>query len=176
MPNTTAIDEIDFSYCPICGETLTSHPPKYLSCDKCKNELYINARPCNAVILADNLGRILLTKRKFEPGKDLWDLPGGFIDLNETAEMSVQREMREELGIEVKNIRYLCSGPDRYEFKGVNYHTLGFVFTADIASGALSARDDVSTFQFFANDEIPWDALAFPVLRETLHIFFTRSR
>ena len=166
------INEIEFSFCPVCGSNLEKVPPKLLKCKKCDIDLYINARPCNAVIITDDEGRIMLTKRKFDPGAGLWDLPGGFIDIEESAEDSVRREMQEELGIKVKNIKYLCSGSDRYLFKGINYYTLGFVFTAEIDGGKLAPHDDVESYKFFAKEEIPWDSLAFPVLKETLNIYY----
>lgn len=172
MTESKTINEIDFSFCPICGGKLERHPPKLLVCPICKVDHYINARPCNAAVLTDSEGRILLTKRKFEPAAGLWDLPGGFIDIGETAEESVVREMQEELGIKVKNIKYLCSGQDRYTFKRINYYTLGFVFTAEIESGQMIAKDDVEGFRFFAKNEIPWDTLAFPILKKTLGIYF----
>jgi NADH pyrophosphatase NudC (nudix superfamily) len=105
MTNTDIINEIDFSFCPVCAGKIERRPPKLLTCKNCDKEFYINARPCNAVIITDNQGRVLLTKRKFDPGMGLWDLPGGFIDLEESAEESVNREMQEELGVKVKNIK-----------------------------------------------------------------------
>ncbi len=172
MPNSMVIDEIDFVYCPVCSAKLTKHPPKVLICNSCGLDLYVNPRPCNAVIITDSEGRILLTKRKIDPAAGLWDLPGGFIDIEETVEKSIEREMQEELGVKMKNIKYLCSGPDRYIFKGLNYYTIGMVFTAEVASGELVANDDVASFQFFAKSEIPWDSLAFSVLKQTLAIFY----
>lgn len=175
MSKSMVTDEIDFSFCPVCAGILERHPPKLLICKNCDKEFYINARPCNAVIITDNQGRVLLTKRKFDPGMGLWDLPGGFIDLEESAEESVVREMQEELGVKVKNIKYICSGQERYPFKGINYHTVGFVFTAQIENGTPTPQDDVAEFRYFAKEEIPWESLAFPILRKTLEIYYKQS-
>jgi len=106
-----------------------------------------------------------------DPAKGLWDLPGGFMDIGETAEGSVVREAKEELGVDVDELKYLFSGYDRYEYKGLNYHTLGFVFTARIVAGDVKPLDDVAEIQYFSEDEIPWDRLAFPVLGQTLRRF-----
>lgn len=173
MSKNEVISEIDFLYCPKCANRLEKHPPKVLICKSCGLDLYVNPRPSNAVLLIDSEDRILLTKRKFEPGAGLWDLPGGFVDIGETVEQSIDREMREELGVSVKNIKYLCSGHDRYIFKGLNYHTIGMVFKAEIAGGDLVAHDDVESFKFFAKSEIPWSELAFPVLKEMLITYFS---
>ena len=162
------IDEIDFPFCPKCGHSLTKISPRNTQCKNCGLDYYVNPRPCNAIIIVDDRKRILLVKRAIDPSKGLWDLPGGFIDIHETAEQSVVREAKEELGVEVGDVQYLFSGYDRYEYKGLNYHTLGFVFTAHIVSGEMKPLDDVGEIHFFSEGEIPWDTLAFPVLEPTI--------
>ena len=166
--NSSFIDEVDFPFCPKCSNKLRKISPRDTQCDACGLDYYVNPRPCNAIIIANAKNQILLVRRAVEPSKGLWDLPGGFIDLGETAEESVMREAREELGVEVNHIQYLFSGYDRYAYKGLNYHTIGFVFTAHIVSGDMKPQDDVKEIQYFTQDEIPWDTLAFPVIKQTL--------
>lgn len=59
--------------------------------------------------------RVLLVRRRYEPFRDQWVLPGGFVDANETAEDAVVREVLEETGVQVKNPRLLgvWSSPER---------------------------------------------------------------
>ncbi len=166
--DSPTIDEIDFPFCPKCGNKLRKISPRNTQCDACGLDYYVNPRPCNAIIITNASSQILLVRRAVEPSKGMWDLPGGFVDLGETIEESVIREAREELGIEVDTLRYIFSGCDRYVYKGLNYHTLGFVFSVRIKSGTMKPHDDVSGFRFFAEDEIPWDSLAFPVIKQTL--------
>ena len=162
------MDEINFPFCPKCAHPVI-HRGHFTHCEKCGADFYVNPRPCNAIIITNSKGEILLTKRAFDPAAGLWDLPGGFIDIGETAEESVVREGREELGVTLEHIHYLCSGPDRYLFKGVNYHTLGFVFTARIAAGQTpTPHDDVAELCFFAPQHIPAQELACPILRSTI--------
>lgn len=174
--NNHIIDEVDFPLCPKCGHAFTKISSRNTLCKNCGLEYYVNPRPCNAIIITDDRWRILLVKRAIDPSKGLWDLPGGFIDIGETAEESVVREAKEELGVEVDKVQYLFSGYERYEYKGLNYHTLGFVFTAQIASGEIQPLDDVEEIQYFAEDEIPWNALAFPVLENTLRKHFQYNK
>ena len=162
------IDEIDVPFCPKCGKPFTKITARNTVCKNCGLDYYVNPRPCNAIIITDDKNRILLVRRAIDPSKGLWDLPGGFIDIGETAEESVIREAKEELGVEIDNIKYLFSGYDRYEYKGLNYHTLGFVFTAHIVSGEMKPLDDVGEIKYFSEAEFPWDSLAFPVLQTTL--------
>ena len=173
------MDELDLEFCARCGaRTIPTQTPhvRYRSCPHCGSDFYTNPRPCNAIIITDVNGRVLLTKRAFDPGKGKWDLPGGFIDCEETAEESVRREAQEELGVELDDIKYMNSGYDRYVFKGMNYHTLGFVFTAKIRGAeAPQPHDDVSEIRYFSREEIDMDALAFPVLRTTLEYFWDKK-
>jgi mutator protein MutT len=170
------IDEIDFPFCPKCGKSFTKISARNTQCKNCGLDYYVNPRSCNAIIIVDDRKRILFVKRAIDPSKGLWDLPGGFIDIGETAEQSVVREAKEELGVEVGDVQYLFSGYDRYEYKGLNYHTLGFVFTARIIAGEMKPLDDVGEIQYFSEEDTPWTKLAFPVLKETLMRFFQRQK
>lgn len=169
--SNVCIDEIDFPFCPKCGKSFMKISARNTVCKSCGLDYYVNPRSCNAIIIVDDKKRILLVKRAMDPAKGLWDLPGGFMDIGETAEGSVVREAKEELGVDVDELKYLFSGYDRYEYKGLNYHTLGFVFTARIVAGDVKPLDDVAEIQYFSEDEIPWDRLAFPVLGQTLRRF-----
>jgi 8-oxo-dGTP diphosphatase len=53
-------------------------------------------------VLVDASGRVLLVKRRFEPLAGHWSLPGGAVDVGETLEACVVREMREETGLDVE--------------------------------------------------------------------------
>ena len=57
---------------------------------------------------------LLLIERKNDPGKGLYDLPGGFVDYGETLEQGMKRELKEEIGIAPKNLKYYSSKPKQY--------------------------------------------------------------
>ncbi|MBO9622482.1 MAG: NUDIX domain-containing protein [Sphingomonas sp.] len=61
---------------------------------------------CGAAIIVD--GRILLMQRKTAPEAGCWGLPGGKIELFETAPAAVRREVREELGVDIEPLDLLC--------------------------------------------------------------------
>lgn len=145
-------------------------------CDSCGLDYYVSPRPCNALIITDNDNRILLVKRAIEPSEGLWDLPGGFVNVEESVEESVVREAREELGVEVGHLKYLFSGCGRYVYKTLNYHTIGLVFAVKIASGTMKPQDDVAELKYFSTNKIPWDTLAFPVLEQTLRKYIAERR
>jgi ADP-ribose pyrophosphatase YjhB (NUDIX family) len=160
---------MDNLYCQRCASILNKSNDKLFICPKCDFHLYINPLPCNALILENASEEILLVKRKTEPFSGYWDIPGGFIEPEETAEESLIRECQEELGVTLPNYKYFSSYFDRYLFKGNNYHTLGFVFVTKIDSNLdFKPADDISEVQFFPKKEIPWEKLAFKTVKIAL--------
>jgi ADP-ribose pyrophosphatase YjhB (NUDIX family) len=57
-----------------------------------------------AAIITDGRGRVLLLKHRFRPGSG-WGLPGGFIETGEQPEAALRRELREEIGLEVEELK-----------------------------------------------------------------------
>lgn len=162
-------------YCPKCGKPIRLANRRTYVCRHCGFTYYRNAVPANAGILTRSDGAILLTRRARAPRKGSWNLPGGFLDLEESMEQSLYREMQEELGVRPTNVRYLASFTDRYLFKGDNYHMIVFVYTGQVAIKGLRAADDVSEIRFFKPRAIPWKELSFANDRDALRLFL-RSR
>ena len=96
---------------------------------------------------------MLLARRAVDPGRGLWDLPGGFCDPDETPEEAVRREFREETGAEVEPLAFLGHVVDRYGADGD--HTLNAVYVVRITAGAPEPDDDVAELTWFAPDELP---------------------
>src|ERR1700722_5920571 len=69
-----------------------------------RNDREYPAHPLVGVgaLIHDEQGRVLLIKRKFEPNKGRWSLPGGLLETGEDPEDAARREVREELGLEAK--------------------------------------------------------------------------
>ncbi|HUH99942.1 MAG TPA: NUDIX domain-containing protein [Nitrososphaerales archaeon] len=81
-------------------------------------------------LIHDGDGRVLLIKRRFEPNEGRWSLPGGLLETGERLEQAARREVREELGVEVKIERLFQvseeiigdeSGKTRFHFVLVDY-------------------------------------------------------
>ncbi len=129
-----------FRYCPKCGAAaLRTVSQKLLRCGACGFELYLNPAAAVAGVVADEQGRILVLVRGKDPGRGKWDLPGGFVDPGDTAEEALRREVGEEVGLEVRALRYLCSYPNIYEYGGVRYRTLDMGYACE-AAGVAQAR------------------------------------
>jgi ADP-ribose pyrophosphatase YjhB (NUDIX family) len=58
--------------------------------------------PCVGAVVHDGAGRLLLIRRGHEPGRGLWSLPGGRVEGSESAAEAVEREVREETGLDVR--------------------------------------------------------------------------
>ena len=97
-------------YCGKCrSATEASHTERALSCPGCGRVIYPQISPAVIVGVLDG-ENILLTRYANRPYQKL-ALVAGFVEIGETPEDTVRREVREEVGLEVKNIRYYKSQP-----------------------------------------------------------------
>lgn len=119
-------------------------------------------------------GEILLVERKFYPKKGYWDLPGGFVEIDENLTEAVKRELKEELGIEVKSLSMIGSSTDRYPFKGIIYSTVTAVYFGNV-EGKIYPADDVVHSRFFDRKDIPWEKFAFPGLAREIKKFIVKN-
>lgn len=168
MEDKQSLKVDSYKFCPKCGGQTDEKAHNLLICKKCDYNFYINPASTSAVILENSEGEILLAKRKFEPMKGYLDLPGGFVEIGESLEEATIREGKEELGVEISDVKYLHSYPDVYLYQGVNIKTLGFVLSGKIVSGTLIPTDDVEEIIFFKKDQIPMDRIAFEGIRQGL--------
>ena len=114
-------------------------------------------------------GGVVLIKRRREPFKDSFALPGGFVEYGETVEEALKREMKEETGLDVRILRLVgvYSEPDR-DPRG---HTVSVAFLC-IGEGELKAGDDAKEVHVVPIDEAEKLPLAFDhakILRDALH-------
>ncbi len=104
----------------------------------------------------------MLVERAVEPKKGYWDVPGGFVDVGENFEESVQREIKEELGIDLENLEYAGSWIDTYEYQEIIYPTICVMFIAKLkATPDIKPADDVASYKFFKPSELPFEKFAF---------------
>lgn len=94
--------------------------------------------------LIHNGSRVLLIKRGKEPFKDHWSLPGGMIEVGETMQEAVERELMEETSIRARNLQHFETF-DSIQRDGageVSSHFILTVFSGSYASGLLTKGDD----------------------------------
>ena len=97
--------------------------------------------------------KILLVKRKNEPFKGNWALPGGFVEYGEKVEDAVIREIIEETGFKtkIKKLIGVYSDPKR-DPRG---HTITVAYLLEITDGKLEFGDDASDAKFFNLKKLP---------------------
>lgn len=104
----------------------------------------------------DNFQGIVLIERK-NPPLGL-ALPGGFVDIGESVEDALKREMKEEVSLDVEIVRLfnVYSNPDR----DPRFHTVSIVFICK-AFGVPKAQDDAKEVKIYKLEELPFDKLVF---------------
>jgi len=159
-----------FHYCPKCGSNnFIFNGVKVFKCSNCGLNYFINPAPAVAVILEYPDGSIVLTRRKFDPRKDTFDLPGGFVDMNESIEDAVKREIFEELHISITEMKYIGSFPNEYVFKGVSYFTCDMAFVCKLNNNTiLKPADDVSEAILIKTKDIDYQQISFPSITNIL--------
>ena len=98
--------------------------------------------------------RVLLMKRKGPHGTGTWSTPGGHLDFGESPEQCAAREAKEEVGIDVVNIRFRAVTNDIFESTGRHYITL-WMEGESIDEPAIAAEREVAEIGWFAWDKLP---------------------
>lgn len=149
---------MQYRFCPSCGSELTlsakTHSKKIRHhCPRCEFVHYENPKPCVGAVIAEN-GKVLLTRRAYEPYKDHWDFAGGFLESGENPENGLIREVDEELKISVKIGRLLGIYPDFYGPGGDA--TLNIYYLCKILGGKITPRpNEIAEAKWFALNELP---------------------
>lgn len=131
-------------------------------CGGCGWVHYHNPRPTVSAIIVRG-GKILLCHRSADPFKGRWDLPGGFLEEQESAEDGMKREMREELGIEIEIVRLTgIFGPTHYPFGGQDAYNTDIYYEVKVPDSEINAvkGSDVTEIGWFDPDNLP--DMAFP--------------
>ncbi len=135
-----------FAYCPICGSKhFVLHSFKSKQCQDCGFIYFANPCAATAAFILNERGELLVVRRAKEPAKGTLDLPGGFVDMYETAEEGMRREIKEETGLEVGEVKYLFSSPNVYQYSGLGVHTIDMDYLVHVNGDvAVKAADDAS--------------------------------
>ncbi|WP_421865848.1 NUDIX hydrolase [Motiliproteus sp.] len=158
------------NYCSECGAAVHQripegdNRPRYV-CSQCDTIHYQNPR-----IIAGCLpvygDKVLLCKRAIEPCYGLWTLPAGFMENGETTQEAAMRETREEAcaEVELKGLYTITS------ITPINQ--VQMFYLAEMPAPEFDAGEETLEAQLFAEDEIPWDQLAFRTVINALKFYF----
>jgi ADP-ribose pyrophosphatase len=164
-----------FSYCPVCGSgNFAEDSFKSKHCGHCGFTFFANAAASTAAFIVRN-GRLLVARRAKEPARGTLDLPGGFVDMGETAEEGMRRELREETGLDARSMDYLFSLPNRYEFSGMTIHTLDLFFEVGIAPEAEpEAADDAAELLWLPLQQLQPEQFGLQSISRAVELFLSR--
>jgi mutator protein MutT len=165
------VGELDgWKHCPVCGAAVTPADGT-VECRECGFVTYAHSMPTASALVDDGGGRVLLSRRAVDPFAGKWDVPGGFLEEGEHPMDCVRRELREEAGIGLVDLRLLGIWMDRYEYKQRLVATLNIYYAARAGDGVLEPADDVAELRWFAPDDVPAEELAFGHIQEVLSVW-----
>ena len=161
-----------FKYCPNCASKNFTYDNNFkFHCLDCDFVLYHNIAAAVAVVFTFE-DKILFTVRNVNPDKGKLDLPGGFIDPNETAEEAACREIKEELGLEItsNDLRYIATEPNNYVYKNVAYRTMDIFYECALASDdvSITAKDEINELVWTKRSEIDLNKIGFVSIRKVI--------
>ncbi|HWQ15026.1 MAG TPA: NUDIX domain-containing protein [Roseiflexaceae bacterium] len=141
-------------FCSRCGGELAERAVggrTRPACPACGFVVYTDPKVACAA-LVERGGRVLLVRRRHEPGRGLWCLPCGFADADEPPEEAARREAREETGLEVAVEQLLDAYHYTDDARGAG---ILLVYQARCTAGTPQAGDDADAVGFFAPDALP---------------------
>ena len=165
-----------FKYCPKCGsEYFEQHNFKSKHCSSCGFTYYQNPSSATAAFILNSKGELLVTRRGKEPAKDTLDLPGGFVDNGESGEQGIIREIREETGLDIREVEYLFSIPNVYRYSGMDIHTLDMFYLCHADSDEIQAADDAAECMWIPLREVYVERFGLSSIRQAVHTFLQRN-
>jgi NADH pyrophosphatase NudC (nudix superfamily) len=162
-----------FTHCPVCGsKNFVQNNEKSKRCENCGFVLYINASAAVAAFIVNEAGDLLVCRRGKDPEKGTLDLPGGFVDGNETAEEAVHREISEELHAKITEASYMFSLPNQYEYSGLTIPTLDMFFACELEdTNHLQPSDDVEDCFFVPLNELNPELFGLMSIKKAVALF-----
>lgn len=164
-----------FRYCPKCGsEHFNIHNEKSKQCANCGFVYYFNPSSATVALILNENNELLVCRRAKDPAKGTLDLPGGFIDIGETGEEGVAREVLEETGLEVQEAVYQFTLPNIYVYSGFPVHTLDMFYLCKVKDTRhISAMDDAADAFFMPLADINPEDFGLGSIRKGLRMFLS---
>lgn len=137
-------------FCGRCGTATTAHPrgERAMACPACHASYYPRINPCMIVLVTR--GEELLLARAQRFSTPMYSTLAGFVEAGESVEETLVREVREEVGVDVRNARYFGSQP--WPFPS----NLMLGFHAEYAGGDIVVQEEeIADARFFHYSQLP---------------------
>ena len=157
-------------FCSRCGKIMKhSEKERMLYCESCGFQTYPTISPCVIVAVHDG-ERLLLTKYAGR-AYNRYALIAGFVEIGETLEQAVLREVKEEVGLEVKNLKFYKSQPWPFS----DTILAGFYAELDGGDNITLQEDELSLGVWMNREDIPPEELKISLTGEMMEAFRTGS-
>lgn len=168
-----------FTFCPNCKSTHFTFENNFrFHCTDCDFTYYHNIAAAIAVVFTFE-NKVLFTVRNVDPDKGKLDLPGGFVDPNETAEETACREIKEELGLDLlpKDLKYITTSPNDYLYKNVPYRTMDIFYESNLETDliAVVAKDEIQDLIWIKRSEIDLNAIGFKSIKKVIGDYYKNA-
>lgn len=161
-------------YCSSCGSPVTQRIPEGDNrhrhiCGSC-DEIHYNNPNVVVGVIAQWQEKIILCRRAIEPRVGFWTMPAGYLEIDESTDEGAVREAEEEAGIDVEigDLLTLINIPQIGQVQ--------MIYSGELRSPQFAAGIESLEVQLLGEDEIPWDALAFPTVKIALEHYFASRR
>ncbi len=157
-------------YCSQCGGPVQLAIPEGDNrerhvCDACGTIHYQNPNVVTGCI-AEWEDKVLLCRRAIKPRYGYWTLPAGFLENGESAQQGALRETLEEANARVELLSLFAT------FNMPHISQIYMLFRARLLDLDFAPGEESLEVKLFSEQQIPWDELAFPVIGETLRLYF----
>jgi ADP-ribose pyrophosphatase YjhB (NUDIX family) len=161
-------------YCGECGSQVEFVIPQDDNrhrhvCLSCKTIHYYNPKII-AGCIPELDGQILLCKRAIEPQYGKWTLPAGFMENGESTTQAAVRETLEEANasVEIQDLYTVINLP--------HINQVYLIYRAKLSDEGYSSGVESLEVDLYSEANVPWEQLAFPVMRETLRLYYEDKR
>lgn len=141
----------DHQYCGRCGSSCAPAAGEWaMTCNACEMRYYPRISPCVIVLIKKGDEILLVQHQRHLRNTAIHTVIAGFVEPGESVEEAVIREVKEEVGIDVKDLRYLCS--QSWPFP----HALMLAFEVEYAGGDLELEEEeIASASWFHRDALP---------------------
>lgn len=162
------------NYCQVCGHAMTDQikfGKPHRVCLAC-GFIHFDDPKVAVVAFVEKDRRVLLIHRAMNPARNLWALPGGFVDYGENPSEAVVREVHEETSLDVRVTRLIGVNGGN---SALGSASIVITYAAEVTGGTAEPRDDADALLWYAASD-PLPEIAFESTHDLLNEWIQQQR